>query len=200
MSVILSAGASLAWLAGMTGTAEAALLAEAEREQPRDRPVFLPYLTGERTPHNNPAACGVFFGLSSGTTRAAMTLAVLEGVAFALADGLDALEARGGRISELTAIGGGSRSALWLGIVAAAMGRTLTTTDGSEVGPALGAARLARVCGGDASAAETFVKPATTARFDPSPALIEMLMPRRALYRKLYPALRPLFPVPEIAP
>ncbi|MGA2291717.1 xylulokinase [Bradyrhizobium sp.] len=200
MSVILSAGASLAWLAGMTGTAEAALLAEAEREHPRDRPVFLPYLTGERTPHNNPAACGVFFGLSSGTTRAAMTLAVLEGVAFALADGLDALEARGGRISELTAIGGGSRSALWLGIVAAAMGRTLTTTDGSEVGPALGAARLARVCGGDASAAETFFKPATTARFDPSPALIEMLMPRRALYRKLYPALRPLFPVPEIAP
>ena len=199
MSVILSAGASLAWLAAMTGVGEATLLGEAEREQPKDRPVFLPYLTGERTPHNNPAASGVFFGLTSGTTRAAMTLAVLEGVAFALADGLDALEARGGRIAELTAIGGGSRSALWLRILAAAMQRTLLTSDGSDVGPALGAARLARVCGGDAPASDVFVKPAITARFDPDPALVETLMPRRALYRRLYPALQPLFPAPETA-
>src|SRR5882762_8879339 len=87
----------------------------------------------------------------------------------------------GGRIAGLTAIGGGSRSALWLRIVAAAMQRTLHTAEGSDVGPALGAARLARVCSGDASAAETFVKPAITARFDPCPALIEALTPRRAL-------------------
>jgi len=200
MSVILSAGASLAWFAAISGADEATLLAEAEREQPRDRPVFLPYLSGERTPHNNPDASGVFFGLTGGTTRAAMTLAVLEGVAFALADGLDALEARGGRIAELTAIGGGSRSALWLRIIAAAMQRTLLTAEGSDVGPALGAARLARVCSGDASAKETFVKPAVTARFDPDPALVETLLTRRARYRRLYPALQPLFSSPEIAP
>jgi xylulokinase len=199
MSVILSAGASLAWFAAMSGRDEAGLLAEAEREAPRDRPVFLPYLSGERTPHNNPAASGVFFGLSSSTTRAAMTLAVLEGVAFALADGLDALEARGGRIDQLTAIGGGSRSALWLRILAAAIQRRLHTTEGSDVGPALGAARLARVSSGDASAAEAFVKPAITARFDPDPALIDALTPRRALYRRLYPVLHPLFMAPEIA-
>jgi xylulokinase len=199
MSVILSAGAALAWIAGITGTDEATLLAEAARESPRDRPVFLPYLSGERTPHNNPAASGVFFGLSGSTTRAAMTLAVLEGVAFALADGLDALEARGGRIAKLTAIGGGSRSELWLRILAAAMQRTLHTAKGSDVGPALGAARLACVSSGDASAAETFVKPAMTACFDPCPALIEALIPRRALYRRLYPALQPMFFAPEIA-
>lgn len=199
MSVILSAGAALAWIAGITGTDEATLLAEAARESPRDRPVFLPYLSGERTPHNNPAASGVFFGLSGSTTRAAMTLAVLEGVAFALADGLDALEARGGPIAKLTAIGGGSRSELWLRILAAAMQRTLHTAKGSDVGPALGAARLACVSSGDASAAETFVKPAMTACFDPCPALIEALIPRRALYRRLYPALQPMFFAPEIA-
>jgi xylulokinase len=193
MSVILSAGASLAWFAAVSGTDEATLLAEAEQQMPRERPVFLPYLSGERTPHNNPAASGVFFSLSGSTTRAAMTLAVLEGVAFALADGLDALEARGGRILQLTAIGGGSRSGLWLRILAAAMQRTLHTAQGSDVGPALGAARLARVCSGDASAAETFVKPAITAGFDPDPALIEALAPRRARYRHLYPALQALF-------
>jgi xylulokinase len=199
MSVILAAGASLAWFAAMSGVDEATLLAEAEREAPHERPVFLPYLSGERTPHNNPAASGVFFGLTGATTRAAMTLAVLEGVAFALADGLDALEARGGRIGELTAIGGGSRSTLWLRILAAAMQRTLYTAEGSDVGPALGAARLARVCSGDASAAETFVKPAITARFDPDPARIGALTPRHARYRQLYPALQPLFMASEIS-
>jgi xylulokinase len=200
MSVILSAGASLAWLATVSGASEAALLDEAERERAQDRLVFLPYLAGERTPHNDPSATGVFFGLSGATTRAAMTLAVLEGVAFALADGLDALEAGGGRIAELTAIGGGSRSALWLRILAAALQRRLHTVAGSEVGPALGAARLARVASGDAPLAEACAQPARTAQFDPSPALAEAMAPRRALYQRLYPALHPLFTATEAAP
>jgi len=121
MSVILSAAASLAWLARATGATEATLLAEMEAEglAAGGRVVFLPYLSGERTPHNDPTASGTFFGLQGATTRAGLTRAVLEGVAFALADGLDALEARGEPIPALTAIGGGARSAAWLRILAA---------------------------------------------------------------------------------
>ena len=193
MSVILAAGASLAWLAGVMGVDEKTLLDEAETAVPQDRLVFLPYLAGERTPHNDPDAAGVFFGLTTGTTRAAMTLAVLEGVSFALADGLDALEARGGRIPELTTIGGGSRSALWLRILAAALDRPLHTTIGGEVGPALGAARLARVAAGDATVTEACTKPQISASFVPDAALARSLAPRRALFRRLYPALKPLF-------
>ena len=197
MSVILSAGAALTWLAGVMGTNEAALLAEVEESAPAAIPVFLPYLAGERTPHNDPAAAGVFFGLTTGTGRAAMTQAVLEGVAFALADGLDALEARGDRIDDLVAIGGGARSALWLGILAAATGRRLHTVQGSEVGPALGAARLARIACGDAGLSEAAHKPPRTATFDPDPARMAALAPRRDRFRQLYPTLRRLFATSE---
>ncbi|WP_439598226.1 xylulokinase [Falsiroseomonas sp.] len=195
MAVILSAAASLAWLARATGTAEAALLAELDQAglAAPGRLVFLPYLSGERTPHNDAAAAGCFFGLTDATSRADMTRAVLEGVAFALADGLDALQAQGGHIPALTAIGGGARSAAWLRILAAALDRPILATEGGEVGPALGAARLARLACGEGSLAEVCSKPAIAARHEPDPALAEALAPRRQAYRRLYPALRDLF-------
>ena len=148
MSVILSAAASLAWAAGVTGTVdEAALVDEAEATEARleRAPLFLPYLTGERTPHNDPHAKGVFFGLDQATSRGDLGWAVLEGVAFAFADGYDALVEAGTGIDEVSVIGGGSRSAVWGRILAAALARPLTYHAGSEVGPALGAARLARL-------------------------------------------------------
>ena len=148
MSVILSAAAALAWAAAVTGAGgEAALAAEAEAaEDGLERaPLFLPYLTGERTPHNDPHAKGVFFGLDQGTGRGGLGWAVLEGVAFAFADGGDALAEAGTEIDAISVIGGGSRSALWGRILAAALRRPLTYHAGSEVGPALGAARLARL-------------------------------------------------------
>lgn len=192
MSVILSAAASLAWLAGLLGTDEITLLREAEGASAQERLVFLPYLSGERTPHNDAAAAGVFFGLSGKTGRADLTRAVLEGVAFALADGLEALEARG-RIPELTAIGGGARSPFWLRLLASALDRPLQTVAGSEIGPALGAARLGRVAAGDADLAEASARPTVTARYAPEPALADGLARRRAIYRSLYPTLRRTF-------
>jgi xylulokinase len=195
MSVILSAAASLAWLARAVGSEETALLAELEQEGIRShgRLVFLPYLSGERTPHNDATAAGVFFGLSASTTRADLTRAVLEGVAFALADGLEALEVRGGRIERLTAIGGGARSEAWLHILAAAFHRTLIAVRGGEVGPALGAARLGRIAAGDGTIAETCVPPDIAAEYQPESELAASLATRRALYRRLYPALRESF-------
>jgi xylulokinase len=196
MSVILSAAASLTWITRATGAAdEAALLAEvaAAGLAADNRLVFLPYLSGERTPHNDPAASGVFFGLTGAATRADLARAVLEGVAFALADGLAALEARGGRIDRLMAIGGGARSPAWLRILAAALDRTLLSVRGGEVGPALGAARLARLAAGDGSEAEVLTTPETLAEYAPDPDLRAALAPRLTIYRQLYPTLAGLF-------
>jgi xylulokinase len=196
MSVILSAAGSLAWLARITGAGdEASLLAElaAEGIASDGRLIFLPYLSGERTPHNDAQASGVFFGLRSAHGRADLTRAVLEGVAFALADGLDALEARGGRIDSLVAIGGGTRSDLWLRVLASVLDRPLRTVRGGEVGPALGAARLARIACGDGGVAETCVAPPVAAEFLPEAGLSAQLGARRSLFRRLYPALREIF-------
>jgi xylulokinase len=196
MSVILSAAASLAWLTRATGAdVEATLLAELANDTLASdgRLVFLPYLSGERTPHNNAAATGVFFGLVGSHTRADLTRAVLEGVAFALADGLDALEARGERIDSLIAIGGGASSELWLRILASALWRPLRTVLGGDVGPALGAARLARIACGEGGVAGVCVAPPTAAEFLPDAELSMRLAPRRDLFRRLYPALRELY-------
>ncbi|MBV9749920.1 MAG: xylulokinase [Acetobacteraceae bacterium] len=193
MSVILSAAGSLAWFAGVSGVPEAELLAEMEREKEGVGDVtFLPYLSGERTPHNDAQARGAFLGLDAGTTRAALTRAVLEGVAFALADGLDALSPGGLPDEALWVIGGGGRSAAWLRILAAATGRVLLPVAGAEAGPALGAARLARAACGDAPA-DAYPVPPAQPQVEPEPGLVERLAPRRAAFRRLYPLLRPEF-------
>ena len=111
----------------------------------RHSPIFLPYLSGERTPHNDPQCRGVFFGISSDTTAADLAVAVLEGVAHAFADGLDVLVEKGGSVGEISVTGGGARLPYWGQLLAAALNRPLTYRLGGEVGAALGAARLARL-------------------------------------------------------
>lgn len=192
MAVILSAASALSWAARALGAAdEAALLAEVEARA-ADRLVFLPYLSGERTPHDDPAAAGVWFGIEGGTRRGDLARAVLEGVAFALADGLDALEARGGRIARLSVIGGGARSALWGRILATALDRELVFQAGGEIGPALGAARLAMLATG-AREADICTEPPVARVQPPEADLAEGLARRRASFRALYPALKPAF-------
>ena len=157
------------------------------------RLIFLPYLAGDRTPHNDARATGGFFGLTGSHGRADLTRAVLEGVAFALADGLDALEARGDPIVSLVAIGGGARSALWLRILASALGRPLWTVHGGEVGPALGAARLARVACGDGTVKETCDHRQSPLNSCRNPNCRCASSPAARLFRRLYPALRAVF-------
>ncbi|ASP47082.1 xylulokinase [Cognaticolwellia beringensis] len=148
MSVVLSAASCLAWVTRLTGFEnELALLNEIEQcdfTQPCSV-LFLPYLSGERTPHNNPAAKGLFFGLDHNTNAATLGRAVLEGVAFAFADGQQALLNSGSLIDEVSVIGGGSKSPLWGKILASVLNRPLIYREGGEVGPAFGAARLARI-------------------------------------------------------
>ncbi|GGP25281.1 xylulokinase [Silvimonas amylolytica] len=196
MSVMLSAASCLDFTAQLAGFADVpALLQAAERKGLDARtPLFLPYLTGERTPHNNPAAQGAFFGLTAATTPADLANATLEGVAFGLADGVDALEATGVVPDEVTVIGGGSRSSYWVQMLADVLGRELVCREGGEVGPALGAARLAHLAvDPTADIAKVCPVPPVTGRFTPDAKRTTWLSPRRARFATLYRAVEPLF-------
>ncbi len=189
MGVTLSAAASLAWWAGVTGLNEAALLAELPTTLRPGGPVFLPYLSGERTPHNDGAVRGAFTGLDQSTTRAVMTQAVLEGVAFSLRDCKDALAASGTKIHEADVIGGGSRSEAWIAIIAAALGITLHTLAEGEHGGAFGAARLARMAVTGETPDAICHRPARSRSITPPSDLVEAYTERLQAYRALYPAL-----------
>ncbi|MDG2035849.1 MAG: FGGY-family carbohydrate kinase, partial [Pseudomonadales bacterium] len=148
MSVILSAASCLTWVTQLTGYKDEQSLLDAIEKLDFSSPctvTFLPYLSGERTPHNNPNAQGVFFGLGHNTNAAELGRAVLEGIAFAFADGQEALMAAGTTIDTVSVIGGGSRSQLWGRILASVLNKPLTYRKGGEVGPAFGAARLAKL-------------------------------------------------------
>ncbi len=199
MAVILSAASCLTWVTKLTGAKdEGALIAEVEEAERnghdfRAAPIFLPYLSGERTPHNDPLARGVFHGLSYDTERADLGWAVLEGVAFALADGQQALLDAGTHIDEASVIGGGSRGAFWGDILATALGRTLVYREAADVGPALGAARLARLAVTNENPASVCTEPPMQRRVEPKDSLREIVAPRYELYRALYRDLRESF-------
>ena len=192
MSVHLSAAACLDWAARLIGVdGPAALLGLAERAGPAaGAELFLPYLSGERTPHNDPHVRGAFLGLGNDTDDARIAAAVLEGVAFALADGLDALREAGTALSSLSVIGGGARSRYWGGIIAASLGVPLAYIEGGEVGPALGAARLAQIAVTGASAAQVCTRPPVRHVIEPDAALVDRLAPKLARFRAAYPLLR----------
>jgi xylulokinase len=195
MSVILSAASCLAWLARVFGTDEATLLAECERESlaPDTAPVFLPYLSGERTPHDDPHAQGVFFGVGHQTSRAAFTWSVLEGVAFAFVDGQNGLLDAGAALDDVAVIGGGARSRLWGRILASALGRPLVYRSGAELGAAFGAARLGRLCATGEAPERVCTPGAREAVVEPEAALTERCARRLPRYRRLYRALRDEF-------
>jgi xylulokinase len=194
MLVLLSAASCLTWVAGATGAAsEAALLDEVAACERDPRIVFLPYLSGERTPHDDPDAKGVFLGLTHATTRADLARAVLEGVAFAFADAQQALLAAGTEIHTVRVIGGGARSRPWRRILASVLGRELIYPAGGELGPAFGAARLARLAVTGEEPVAVCTPPATAAVEVPDPELGERYRDRLALYRRLYPLLRDAF-------
>jgi len=195
MSVILSAASCLAWVTKLTGASdEGQLLDEIEAHVPSDEELlFLPYLSGERTPHNDPEAQGAFVGLTHATTRASLGRAVLEGVAFAFRDGQSALVDAGTTIDAYDVIGGGARSVLWVRILAAVLDRPLVLRAERTVGPAFGAARLARMACTGEPASTVCTAPPVDGRIEPDAELRDRYAERYAAYRALYPALRPFF-------
>ncbi len=166
-AVALSAAASLSWIAGIVGATDIdALMAQVQAAalSPKDTPIFVPYLTGERTPHDDATLTASFAGLTSAMGKLHLVQAVLEGVAFAIADCHDALLSTGVAIRQPKLIGGGARSRLWAELIASVIGRPLSLSPGAAFGPALGAARLARQAMGgelrsDLNRATTVIEP-----------------------------------------
>jgi xylulokinase len=195
MSVMLSAASTLDWAAQITQQADLPRLVEAAKARgvSRHTPIFLPYLSGERTPHNDPDARGVFFGIRADTDATDLVVAVLEGVALGFADGLDVLLEKGGSIGEIGVIGGGARLPYWGELLAAALNRPLTYRIGGEVGAALGAARLARLALGNDRVEEVCVAPPIGRVVQPDAALASLLSTRRRTFVRLYQDLRNTF-------
>jgi len=192
MSVHLSAASCIDWAAAVCqvpGPAE--FFALAESAGPVAGPeLFLPYLSGERTPHNDPHVRAAFLGMSNETTTRQLAAAVLEGVAFAHADGIAALREAGTQIDELAVIGGGSRSLHWGHILSSALGVRLLYLEGGEIGPALGAAHLARMGVTGGNARDVCIRPAVRATLEPDPALAARLAPKQERFRRAYQALQ----------
>ena len=157
--------------------------------------LLLPYFAGSATPYFDPAARGVFFGLTERHGRGHLVRAILEGVAFALADLVDAERALGVQVHELRSVGGGARSAIWSQIKADVTGAPVHTTEAPDHAGALGAAILAGVGGGLLPSvevgAETMVRLAL--RFEPDAREVERYAHARKLHRELYPRLEDLF-------
>jgi len=197
MSVMLTAAAALSWVAALLGQTEAigALAHEAEMlasdaAKVSAAPIFLPYLSGERTPHNDAAATGLFAGLRAEHGPASVAYSVMEGVAFAFADGSDVLAEAGAKPAHPLLVGGGARSHFWGQLIADATGLSIDLAEGAEAGAALGAARLGMLCAGAGSEAEICRKPPIVATFAPDPARAALLAPRLKRYRALYKAER----------
>jgi len=196
MGVMLSAAGSLGWLHHVVASGEPLdkLVAEAEPWAPGVEGVtFLPYLTGERTPHVDPKARAAFTGLSVRHDRGALVRAVLEGVAFGLRDSLELLRGLGVEPVSARVSGGGAKSDLWLRIVASVLGLPLERT-AAEEGAAFGAALLGGVAAGVyadvAEAVSATVKVHGT--IEPEAGWIEPYAVAYQRFRSLYPALRPL--------
>ncbi len=195
MAVMLSAASALDWVARVGGFIDAptAVAAAMERGPRTDTPMFLPYLTGERTPWNDPRARGVFFGLGIETTAADLVLSVLEGVAQGMSQGQQALLAAGGRLERLCAVGGGSRLRYWLELLASALAQPVVLRGGAEVGAALGAARLAQVACDGADPRMVCRPPPVHDEILPRADLTQWIESRRPAYVDLYWRLQPLF-------
>jgi xylulokinase len=144
MSVHLSAASCLEWLARVLDSQDIpGLIDKAKSHHPDHTPLFLPYLSGERTPHNNPHAQGAFVGLTHLSESAELIQAVLEGVAFAFREGQEVIHKAGVKIQSVSVIGGGARNTYWGEILASILQRPLIYRRQAAVGGAYGAARLA---------------------------------------------------------
>lgn len=198
---VLSAASALSWIVDILRLPSIEkFLADIEVKEfvPSEIPVFTPYLSGERTPHNDPLATATFSNLSFSTDPLHLGRAVLDGVAFAIADCHDALRDAGAPIERIALIGGGSRSRFWGEIIATVIGQSLHVPVGAELGPALGAARLARqAVGGDLLDQATRSDLAVIA---PIPNWSDSYQQRRSRYRAHYPALSRNLPAATVGP
>ena len=182
------------WMDEIIGTKDYASEQKAIGKLGENHVYFLPYLMGERSPHNNPNARGTFIGMTMDTTRADMTQAVLEGVAFALRDSFEVAKSLGIRIERTKICGGGAKSPLWKKIIANVMNIKVDVIE-SEEGPALGGAMLAAVGCKEYPDVETIAKKVVKVvdTVEPEPELVAKYEERYQKFKKIYPTVKELF-------
>lgn len=190
MGVMLSATNSLNWLAQTLDKDPAwvAGLCDGKITGPSSV-IFMPYLTGERTPHNDADIGGALIGLKADTTAAELSQAVMEGVAFGLRDCLEALKSTGTELSQVLAIGGGTKSNFWVETLATILNLKLAIPEKGDFGAALGAARLAMI--GDGAAIEkTLTSPKISKIVEPNVELVQKYEDAYQRFKKLYPLIK----------
>lgn len=191
MGVILSATDALNWYSGIAGASPAELTKQLGDELRRPNGVtFLPYLSGERTPHNDAAIRGAFIGAGHEHTRLDLTQSLLEGVGFAFRDCLNALGVAGTKVDRVTAVGGGSNSSYWLKAIATILNVPIDIPADGDFGAAFGAARLAMLASDNAAPSEICKPPQIARVIEPD---LDMCSEFDAAYHKysaLYPALK----------
>ncbi|MCR5117714.1 MAG: xylulokinase [Lachnospiraceae bacterium] len=182
------------WMDEIIGTTDYAAEQKAIDKLGENHVFFLPYLMGERSPLNDPYARGTFTGITMDTTRADMTQAVLEGVAFATRDMYEVAKSLGIKIERTKICGGGAKSPLWKKMIANILNLKVDVIE-SEEGPAMGGAMLAAVAAGEYSSveeiADKFVKVVDTV--EPDPELVKKYEERYQQFKLIYPALKPVF-------
>ncbi|MDZ7824617.1 MAG: xylulokinase [Ahrensia sp.] len=190
MGVILSATDSLNWYANLVGQKPSDLTAalDVEALQAPGRALFLPYLGGERTPHNDAAVRGALLGLDHVTDTNAGTRAVLEGVVHALRDNFDALVSTGTKIERIVAVGGGSKSDYWLQALATSLDIAIDVPVAGDFGAALGAARLGMMAAG--ASQDIIVRPTMQKTIMPNKHMTNAFADAHSRYREAYKATR----------
>jgi xylulokinase len=191
MGVILAATDALQWLSRLTGQPASNLTADLGGLQAPSRTLFLPYLGGERTPHNDANMRGQFLHLDHATDARAATRAVLEGVAFAFADCHAALRSTGTQIDSALATGGGAKSGYWLQLIATSLGISIEEPKSGDYGAALGAARLGMMAATGAGV-EIATQPPIVRTIDPDMDLAPAFAETHSRYRAAYATLKEL--------
>ena len=193
MGVILSATASLEWLSGVLKTPAPKLTKALGNKLEGPSPaLFLPYLSGERTPVGDAQIRGLMMGLGHETDAKVMTHAVLDGVAFAFRDSLEALKAAGTNVKRVMAVGGGTHSELWLKIIATVLGVPVDLPAAGDVGGAFGAARLGLMAATGASYKSVCTTPKIAKTIQPEKKAKAAYDAAYARYTKIYPAIKGL--------
>lgn len=190
MGVILSATDSLEWYGKIAGKSAQDLTAELGRLQAPGTARFLPYLGGERTPHNDASVRGAFLNLSHNDDRDALTRAVLEGVGFAFRDNLEALRSAGTEISRVLAVGGGAQSKYWLSVIATTLNLPVDIPKDGDFGAAFGAARLGLMAATGANPEVICTGPKVASTIQPDTALSHSFNDAYQSYKQAYPALK----------
>ncbi|WP_085896529.1 xylulokinase [Limimaricola soesokkakensis] len=191
MGVILAAADAMNWFAGVLGSPAPALTADLGDLQAPSRTLFLPYLGGERTPHNDAHIRASFLHMGHDTDRAALVRAVLEGVSFAIRDSRDALASTGTRFDRLIGVGGGTRSEYWLKAIATALEMPVELPVAGDFGGAFGAARLGLMAA-NGQGAEIATPPAISRVVEPERDLCGAFSEAHARYKESYAALKAL--------